>query len=114
MISKELQLLIESIKIVLLDSSPEVFKSLANDPKLNWQRIDKMLKYHSIRPIFYQACRNINFQSDLVESVCVFTKKQAIKNLNEIVESTRVLTLLKNAGIPVLPTPVGEATQGRL
>lgn len=103
MISKELQLLIESIKVVLLDSSPEVFKNLANDPKLNWQRVDKMLKYHSIRPIFYQACRNINFQNDLVESVGVFTKKQAIKNLNEIVESKRVLTFLKDAGVPVLP-----------
>jgi hypothetical protein len=44
MISKELQLLIESIKIVLLDSSPDVFKNLANDPKINWQRVDKMLK----------------------------------------------------------------------
>jgi hypothetical protein len=103
MISKELQLLIESIKIVLLDSSPNVFKNLANDPKLNWQRVDKLLKYHRIRPIFYQACRNINFQNDLVESVGVFTKKQAIKNLNEIVESKRVLTILKDAGIPVLP-----------
>jgi hypothetical protein len=103
MISKELQLLIESIKIVLLDSSPEVFKHLANDPKLNWQRVDKLLKYHCIRPIFYQACRNINFHNDLVESVGVFTKKQAIKNLNEIVESKRVLTFLKDAGVPVLP-----------
>jgi hypothetical protein len=103
MISKELQLLIESIKIVLLDSSSNIFKNLANDPKLNWQRVDKLLKYHSIRPIFYQACRIINFQNDLVESVAVFTKKQAIKNLNEIVESKRVLTFLKDAGVPVLP-----------
>lgn len=103
MISKELQLLIESIKIVLLGSSPNVFKNLANDPKLNWQRVDKLLKYHSIRPIFYQACRSINFQNDLVENVGIFTKKQAIKNLNEIVESTRVLTIFKNAGIPALP-----------
>ena len=37
------------------------------------------------------------------QSVGVFTKKQAIKNLNEIVESTRVLTFLKDAGVPVLP-----------
>jgi hypothetical protein len=103
MISKELQLLIESIKIVLLDASPNVFKNLANDPELNWQRVDKLLKYHSIRPIFYQASRNINLQNDLVERVGVFTKKQAIKNLNEIIESTRVLTILKNAGIPALP-----------
>lgn len=103
MISKELQLLIESINIVLLDSSSNVFKNLANDPKLNWQRVDKLLKYHCIRPVFYQACRTINFQNDLVESVAVFTKKQAIKNLNEIVESKRVLTFLKDAGVQVLP-----------
>jgi hypothetical protein len=103
MISKELELLIESIKIVLLDASPNVFKNLTNDPKLNWQRVDKLLKYHSIRPIFYQACRNINFQNDLVERVGVFTKKQAIKNQNEIIESIRVLTIFKNAGIPALP-----------
>ena len=103
MISKELQLLIESIKIVLLDASPNVFKNLANDPELNWQRVDKLLKYHSIRPIFYQACRNINLQNDLVERVGVFAKKQAIKNLNEIIESSRVLTVLKNAEIPALP-----------
>jgi hypothetical protein len=103
LISKELQLLIESIKIVLLDSSPNIFKNLIDDPKLNWQRVDKLLNYHSIRPIFYQACRNINFQNDLVENVGVFTKKQAIKNLNEIVESTRVLKMLKDAGVPVLP-----------
>ncbi|MCU0349432.1 MAG: nucleotidyltransferase family protein [Flavobacterium sp.] len=103
MISKELQLLIESIKIVLLDSSSNLFKSLVNDPKLNWQRVNKLLKYHSIRPIFYQACRNINFHNDLVESIGAFTKKQAIKNLNEIVESTRVLTIFKEAGITALP-----------
>jgi len=103
MISKELQLLIESIKVILLDSSPTVFKDLANDPKLNWQRVDKLLKYHCIRPIFYQACKNTNFQNDLVERVGVFTKKQAIKNLNEIVESKRVLTIFKDSGIPVVP-----------
>lgn len=103
MISKELQLLIESIKIVLLDSASNIFKNLANDPKINWQRVNKLLKYHSIRPIFYQACRSINFQNDLVENIGIFAKKQAIKNQNEIVESKRVLTLLKDAGIPVLP-----------
>jgi Uncharacterised nucleotidyltransferase len=103
MISKELQLLIESIKIVLLDSSSNVFKNLANDPKINWPRVKKLLKYHSIRPIFYQACRSINFQNDLVENIGIFAKKQAIKNQNEIVESKRVLTLLKDGGIPVLP-----------
>jgi Uncharacterised nucleotidyltransferase len=103
MISKELQLLIESIKIVLLDSSSDLFRNLANDPKLNWQRVDKLLKYHRIRPVFYQACRNINFQNDLVENVGKYSKKQAIKNLNEIVEFKRVLTFLKDAGVPVLP-----------
>jgi len=103
MISKELQLLIESIKIVLLDASPNVFKNLTNDPKLNWQRVDKLLKNHCIRPIFYQACRNINFQNDLVERVGVFTKKQAIKNLFDGQETSYILDFFKQNNIPALP-----------
>lgn len=103
MISKELKLLIESIKIILLDSSASVFKNLAADATLDWKKVDKMLIYHSIRPLFYEACKKINFRNDVVERAGIFSKKQAIRNQNDIRESIRVLNIFKTASLPGLP-----------
>ena len=103
MVSKELQILIESIKVVLLDGSKEHIENLSNDSSIDWDKVDKMLKYHRIRPVFYEAMRRINIQNKVVESAGRFSKIQAIKNLNEIQESKRVLLLLKAANIPVVP-----------
>jgi hypothetical protein len=103
MVSKELQILIESIKVVLLDGSKKHIENLCNDASIDWDKVDKMLKYHRIRPVFYEAMRRINIQNKVVESAGRFSKIQAIKNLNEIQESKRVLLLLKAANIPVVP-----------
>jgi hypothetical protein len=102
-VSKELRLLIESLKLVLQDFSPVLFKELVNDPDLNWARVHNLLAYHRIRPVLYNACCQVHFTNELLDRIGVFSKLQAIKNINEIKESVRVLRLLKDVEIPVVP-----------
>jgi Uncharacterised nucleotidyltransferase len=103
MFSPELRLLILSIQVVLLNTKHKEFKRLATTPTLNWEKIDKLLKYHRITPVLFAACRQVGFTHPFVETMGNYAKRQSIKNLNEAHESGRVLALLKQNNIVALP-----------
>jgi hypothetical protein len=102
-LSKELKILVESMKVVLLDEEPSYFQTIITAPNIDWERLSRLLAYHQVRPIFYEACKKINFQNEVVKNVAIYTQRQAIKNLNEVYESKRILKLFADEGIPALP-----------
>jgi hypothetical protein len=103
MISRELSLLIESIKLTMLDGSVPDFREKVNDPKINWDKILKMVHYHHIKPVFYRACKLAGFNNQHIERIAYFSQTQAIKNLTEKVESIRILKLLEKNEIHAVP-----------
>jgi hypothetical protein len=101
--SLELQTLIEAIKVVLLKRPNEKFVSMIHSSTLDWLKIQKMLEYHQIRPIFYEACRIIGFDNDFVSKLKVFTKRQIMVNLATSQELGRLLELFQEKEIEMLP-----------
>lgn len=81
MISTELQILIECIKVVLLKKDKQKLIALLYSQSIDWKHINKMVAYHRIRPGVYEALRQVNFTNDFTEELADFSKKQAIKNL---------------------------------
>jgi hypothetical protein len=102
-LSKELEILIESMKVVLLNRDTTYFQTLCQEPTIDWERINDLLVYHQVRPIFYEACKSINFLNEVVNNVALYSQRQAIKNLNELHETKRILKLFSHKNIPVLP-----------
>jgi hypothetical protein len=103
MFSIELQLLIESIKVVLLDKPKEKLIELFNNPAINWKRINHLLARHQIRPIVYEAARQSNFKNNFIEQMGHFSKVQSIKNLMDSHELTHILENFQQHNIEVLP-----------
>ncbi|CAH0997698.1 hypothetical protein EMA8858_03832 [Emticicia aquatica] len=103
MFSIELQLLIESIKVVLLDKPKEKLIELFNNPAINWARINHLLARHQIRPIVYEAARQSNFKNNFIEQMGHFSKVQSIKNLMDSHELTHILENFQQHNIEVLP-----------
>ncbi len=101
--SLELQTLIESIKLVLLKSNEATFTALIHSPALDWLRLQNMLEYHRIRPVFYEACRMIGFDNQFVSRVRNFTKRQVMANMTIGQELGRLLFLFKENRIEILP-----------
>jgi hypothetical protein len=102
-LSEELKILVESMKVVLLEEEPSHFQTIITAPNIDWERLYRLSAYHQIRPIFHEACKKINFQNEVVKNVALYTQRQAIKNLNEVHESRRILKLFADEGIPALP-----------
>ena len=101
--SPELQILIEAIRVVLLKASPDKLLHLLNNPKIDWKRLEKMVAYHQIRPVVYEALRQVNFYNDFAENLAQFSKKQAVKNIVNRQELVRILLLFKGQHIDLLP-----------
>lgn len=102
-ITKELKTLIESIKVTLLEVDPTHFETLCLNEDLDWKRLQKMLVYHQVRPLFYLACKKIDFNNDVVQKAELFSKRQAIKNQYERLELGRIIAVLLDKDISVLP-----------
>ncbi|MCP9765694.1 nucleotidyltransferase family protein [Lacihabitans soyangensis] len=103
MLTRELRILIESIKVVLLDSSVGPLKELLEESRVNWKRLEKMVVYHQIRPILNEAFNRIDFKSPISKELREFTLEQTVKNLAEVSELNFLLELLWKNDIPVLP-----------
>ncbi|AFK02402.1 hypothetical protein Emtol_1253 [Emticicia oligotrophica DSM 17448] len=102
-ISLELQILIESIKVVLLDEPTLHFSSLINLSSVDWERIKKMLAYHRIRPVFYEACRRVGFSNMYIQQLEKFVKIQVLSSLTDKNELENISTILQEKNIEVLP-----------
>ena len=101
--SPELQILIEAIKVVLLKAPQDKLLHLLNSPKINWKRLEKMVVYHQIRPVVYEAFRQADFSNDFTEKLAQFSKRQAVRNMVNGQELGRVLSLFQSWHIEVLP-----------
>lgn len=99
----ELEILVESIKVGLLEKPSErLFKLLSND-KIDWKRLEKMAAYHAVRPVVYEAFTKVQFQNEFTEKLQRFCMEQAVMNLTTAHELTHVLELLRRKGISVSP-----------
>ena len=101
--SPELQILIEAIRVVLLKAPHDKLLHLLNSPKIDWKRLDKMVAYHQIRPVVYEALRQVNFFNNFTENLAQYSKKQAVRNMVNGQELGRVLLLFQSWHIEVLP-----------
>jgi len=99
----ELKILLEAVKLCLLNSPKDTFEVLINSNEVNWQKLNEMVIYHRIRPLFYEACRLVDFKNKEVKVFEKFSRRQAIKNLVISEELGRVLLLLQENGIEVIP-----------
>jgi hypothetical protein len=103
MFTPELRILIESIKVVLLDYSEAPLKELLEDSSVNWKRLKKMVVYHQIRPVLNEAFNRVSYESPISEELRDFTLQQTVKNLAEVSELNQLLQILLKNEIPVLP-----------
>lgn len=101
--SLELQTLVEAIKLVLLKSSEKRFSELIHSSSIDWNKLQKMLEYHRIRPVFYEACRMVGFENDWVSKAEHFTKRQVMINLATGLELSRILSIFQEEKIEMLP-----------
>lgn len=101
--STELEILIESIKVSLLEQSPDRFNYLLQQKSLNWQRLKKMAAYHAVRPILYDAFQKVGFQNEYVEKLRAFCLEQTVMNLTTEKELSYILELLKANNLRVSP-----------
>lgn len=99
----ELQILLEAVKLCLLNSPKDKLATLINSKDVNWQKLSEMVIYHRIRPLFYEACRLVEFKNKEVKVFENFSRRQAIKNLVISEELGRVLLLFQENGIEVIP-----------
>ena len=103
MLSTELQILIASIRLVLLNKPKQELILLLENPSINWRKLIKMTVYHRIRPIIYEAFRQVDFNNDFTDNLSLFAKKQSIKNLIDKQETAYILDFLKKQNIQALP-----------
>jgi hypothetical protein len=102
-LSPELNLIISSIKLCLLNKNREEFLSQVKSSDLNWQRVHQLLNYHQISPVFFHACKEVSFQNEYVDQYEIFSKRQAILNLIYEKEYLRIADLFLHKGIRVIP-----------
>lgn len=103
MLSIELQILIACIRVVLLNKPKKELLDLLEKSSIDWKKLNKMAVYHQIRPIVYEAFRQIKFKNDFTDNLELFTKKQAIQNIVDSQETAYVLDFFKQHSIPALP-----------
>jgi hypothetical protein len=101
--STELEILIESIKVVLLEKSSERLSFLLKNQQINWERLEKVTTYHAIRPVIYEAFRQIGFESNFTDKLREFCIQQVAKNLIVTNELKHILSILNQEKIRVLP-----------
>lgn len=101
--SLELEILIESVKVSLLGHLSTNFDILLRNPKINWDRLEELATFHAIRPILSDAFQQVNFDSPLAQQLKNRTLTQSIFNLATNQELERLLSLLNEKGVQVLP-----------
>lgn len=102
-LSLELQCLLAAIRMILIDAPTDTFQQLLFHPRLNPNRLEKLAGYHQLRPILFEAMHRIGYKGNLYDSLKSFSRHQALKNIFDSRETERLLRLLSNNNIPVLP-----------
>jgi Uncharacterised nucleotidyltransferase len=106
MITPELQILIETCKIVLLGHSDEQLRKLLQKTTINWPKLQQMAAYHGLRTLLYVALKPLDktliptFFADYLKS---FSAAQSINNVLNTVEMERLLLMFEHNQVTALP-----------
>jgi hypothetical protein len=106
MLSAELRFLIECCKISLLQSKNTLLIEIVESRTINWQRLQKMIALHSIRPTVYHALKTIksdNIDADFFSQLNQEVKVKSAHNIFLSAEINRIQTLFAQHQIAVIP-----------
>lgn len=101
--SLELQVLIDCLKVVLLDASPVLLENALNKQKLDWQRFEKLLVYHKVRPIVYTAFKQIGLQHPIMERLEKIQKNQALRDLVSTHQVYEIARVFRENNLEIMP-----------
>jgi len=106
--SPELRLLIESCKAFLSERENSQIKDIVNNESIDWIKLQKMVGYHSIRPIVSHALQGVNIKYSEAQTVFVkelhrITISKTILQQQMTQEMERLLMLLEQQSIPAFP-----------
>lgn len=104
----ELRLLTESCKIFLSGGEVSQIKEIVDSESIDWDKLQKMAGYHSIRPIVYNSLANEDINSVNAAQVCIdrlhrVTIFKSILQQQITQELERLLLLLEQRSILVFP-----------
>lgn len=106
-INLELVILIEASKIALLGNSSNNLQKILSNNKINWKQLQKLVSFHSIRPILNHALSVCDSNTevplgftDTLKNACI---SQSFYNMAFKVEIPNLLRLLEANGIAAMP-----------
>lgn len=102
-ISKELSILVQSVKIVFGETNSESLRELLQDPSLDWDKVWSLLQYHKIRPLFSDAARRANFKNAVTSKCDQFALEQSLLHLLVSKELEQLLAKFRSEGVSILP-----------
>lgn len=106
MLSIDLQICIEAIKISLLNNSPAQLVELLTKNQVNWNSLQKKVAFHGLRPVVYDAFKKIDSHLILpayFDELKQYTFQQSLFNLVAVREMVSLLNLLDSHGIRAAP-----------
>lgn len=99
--SRELQALILSYKVVFLDQGMVEFKDAYE--KSDQERLMKLATSHAVRPVLYQALKKTGRDDSLTRNLQFFASQMALRDKLYGKEMVRLLKLFKEKQIDALP-----------
>lgn len=100
--SAELQLLIESMHVVLLNKSSTYLEELVENKDLDWGRVKHLVTYHKIRPILYTALKKVQEDNPLVPYLGRIQKAQTLRDLGCRQQIREIKTIFSANDVPIL------------
>ncbi len=101
--SLELRCLFLAMRVVLDNQDGAELYTLLQDSRLNIQKLEHLATYHQIRPLLFESFQTIGYRGKLYDTLKQVTRQQAIKNIMDAQETQRLVLLLQQQGIPILP-----------
>lgn len=88
---------------MFLEKDKELAHKAFHHPSVNWERVQSLAVYHRIRPVIYEAARQLNFSNPTIRKFEEYSKEQALLNLLYLRELENVLSYLKEKQIAAIP-----------
>ena len=101
--SPELQVLIDCLKVVLMDASPALLENAVNTQKLDWERFEKLMVYHKVRPIVYTAFKQMGLQHPMMERLGKIQKNQALRDLVSTHQVHEIARVFQENNLDIIP-----------
>lgn len=101
--SKELNILIQSVRFVFLQEGRDSLLNLYADEEVDWEKVRALAAYHRIRPVVFEAGRQLNAQNPTMQRYALFCREQSLLNLLCLKELDEVLSALREEEIAALP-----------